>query len=144
MTRTVTVTLNPAVDLGCPAELVRPTHKIRTLDEHIDPGGGGINVARVLHALRADVLAVTAAGGVTGALIEELLSESGVAHLTMRCDGRSRISSRCSIAPRKKNTGSCLWAPSTSRTTGPRSCHCWINPVRVARRQWQPGAWHAA
>jgi 6-phosphofructokinase 2 len=50
MTRIVTVTLNPAVDLGCSAELVRPTHKIRTYDEHIDPGGGGINVARVLHA----------------------------------------------------------------------------------------------
>jgi 6-phosphofructokinase 2 len=92
MTRIVTVTLNPAIDLGCSAELVRPTHKIRTFDEHIDPGGGGINVARVLHALGADVLAVIAAGGVTGALIEELLSESGVPHLTVRCHGRSRIS----------------------------------------------------
>jgi len=92
MTRIVTVTLNPAVDLGCTAELVRPTHKIRTFDEHIDPGGGGINVARVLHALEADVLAVIAAGGVTGVLIEELLSEAGVPHLTVRCHGRSRIS----------------------------------------------------
>jgi 6-phosphofructokinase 2 len=92
VTRIVTVTLNPAVDLGCSADLVRPTHKIRTYDEHIDPGGGGINVARVLHALRADVLAVIAAGGVTGALIEELLSEGGVSHLTVRCHGRSRIS----------------------------------------------------
>jgi 6-phosphofructokinase 2 len=92
VSRIVTVTLNPAVDLGCSAELVRPTHKIRTFDEHIDPGGGGINVARVLHALRADVLAVIAAGGVTGALIEELLTEAGVSHLTVRCHGRSRIS----------------------------------------------------
>jgi 6-phosphofructokinase 2 len=92
VTRIVTVTLNPAVDLGCSAELVRPTHKIRTFDEHIDPGGGGINVARVLHALGADVLAVIAAGGVTGALIEELLSEAGVPHRTVHCLGRSRIS----------------------------------------------------
>lgn len=92
MSRIVTVTLNPAVDLGCSADQVRPTHKIRTYDEHIDPGGGGINVARVLHALGADVMAVIVAGGVTGALIEELLTEAGVPHETVHCHGRSRIS----------------------------------------------------
>src|ERR1700712_471905 len=92
MSRSVTVTLTPAVDLACPAETVVPTHKIRTFDEHIDPGGGGINVARVLHALGADVLALILAGGVTGALIEELLAEAGVPHETVRCGGRSRIS----------------------------------------------------
>ena len=86
------MTLNPAVDLGCTAEHVTTTHKIRTFDEHIDPGGGGINVARVLHSLRADVLAVIVAGGVTGALIEELLTEAGVPHRTVHCHGRSRIS----------------------------------------------------
>src|SRR5450631_1910813 len=92
MSRIVTVTLNPAVDLACTADSVRATHKIRTFDEHIDPGGGGINVARVLHALGAEVLAVIVAGGVTGALIEELLSEAGVPHQTVHCRGRSRIS----------------------------------------------------
>ena len=92
MTRIVTVTLNPAVDLGCTAEHVVPTHKIRTFDEHIDPGGGGINVARVLHSLGADVLAVIACGGVTGALIEELLTEAGVPYQTVHCHGRSRFS----------------------------------------------------
>jgi len=92
MTRIVTVTLNPAVDLACSAESVRPTHKIRTFDEHIDPGGGGINVARVLHALGADVLALIVAGGVSGALIEDLLREAGVPHQTVHCHGRTRIS----------------------------------------------------
>ena len=71
---------------------MRATHKIRTFDEHIDPGGGGINVARVLHGLGADVLAVVLAGGVTGALIVELLTEAGVPHQTVHCRGRSRIS----------------------------------------------------
>src|ERR1022692_2774726 len=92
MTRIVTVTLNPAVDLACSAESVGHTHKIRTFDEHIDPGGGGINVARVLHALGADVLAVIVAGGVTGALIEDLLTEAGVPLEIVHCRGRSRIS----------------------------------------------------
>lgn len=90
--RIVTLTLNPAIDLACSAEAVVPTHKIRTGDEHIDPGGGGINVARVLHALDADVLAVILAGGVTGALIEDLLNGAGVPHRTIRMKGRTRIS----------------------------------------------------
>ncbi|MBN8929526.1 MAG: 1-phosphofructokinase [Rhodospirillales bacterium 69-11] len=90
--RIITLTLNPAIDLACSAESVRPTHKIRTGEEHIDPGGGGINVARVLHALGADTLAVILAGGVTGALIEDLLNEAGVPHRTVRMRGRTRIS----------------------------------------------------
>jgi 6-phosphofructokinase 2 len=92
MTRIVTVTLNPAVDLSCTAERVVPMHKIRTFDEHIDPGGGGINVARALHAMGADVTALIVAGGVTGALIQGLLRDAGVPHETVECHGRTRIS----------------------------------------------------
>ena len=90
--RIVTLTLNPAIDLACASDHVVPTHKVRTSDEHIDPGGGGINVARVLHALGGDVLAVILAGGVTGALIEDLLNEATVPHRTVRVKGRTRIS----------------------------------------------------
>ena len=69
-----------------------PTHKLRTFDEHIDPGGGGINVARALRAMGADVTALIVAGGVTGALIKELLTEADVPHETVECHGRTRIS----------------------------------------------------
>ncbi len=44
----VTLTLNPAIDASCEAEEVRPIHKIRTFDERFHPGGGGLNVARVV------------------------------------------------------------------------------------------------
>jgi hypothetical protein len=43
----VTLTLNPAIDASCQADEVGPVRKIRTFDERYDPGGGGINVARV-------------------------------------------------------------------------------------------------
>lgn len=89
--RLVTLTLNPALDIACSADVVRPTHKIRTSDEHLDPGGGGVNVARVLHALNGDTLAVMMAGGVTGALIEERLDKAGVPRLTVPIHGSSRI-----------------------------------------------------
>ena len=90
--RVVTLTLNPAIDIACSAERVRHTHKVRTGDEHIDPGGGGINVARVLHALGGETLALILAGGVTGALIEDLLDEAAVPHRIIRMKGRTRIS----------------------------------------------------
>jgi 6-phosphofructokinase 2 len=64
--RIVTLTVNPAVDVAADAAEVRPVHKIRTFDERYDPGGGGINVARVVHELGGDTMAMFAAGGVTG------------------------------------------------------------------------------
>ena len=64
--RIVTLTVNPAVDVAADAAEVRPVHKIRTFGDRYDPGGGGINVARVVHELGGDTLAMFAAGGVTG------------------------------------------------------------------------------
>ncbi len=90
--RIVTLTLNPALDLASTTELVRPTHKIRTTGEHVDPGGGGINVARVVHALGGEALAVLLAGGATGQYVGELLDEAGVARISVPTRGRTRIS----------------------------------------------------
>jgi hypothetical protein len=50
----VTLTLNPAIDASCQADEVGPVRKIRTFDERYDPGGGGINVARVAGRRRGD------------------------------------------------------------------------------------------
>ncbi len=90
--RIVTLTLNPALDMACFAQAVRPTHKIRTTGEHLDPGGGGINVARVMHALGGDAQALVMTGGPTGQMIEELLNETGVPWRALPVRGRSRIS----------------------------------------------------
>ncbi len=88
----VTLTLNPAVDLSCMADAVRPTHKVRTFEEQYDPGGGGINVARVVHSLGGEVLALVMTGGVTGRLLEELLDAEKVPWQALPIHGRNRIS----------------------------------------------------
>ncbi len=90
--RIVTLTLNPSVDIASDADGVRPVRKVRTRDETFDPGGGGVNVSRVLRELGADTLAVVAAGGVSGRLLEELLGEGGVPHEIVPTAGRTRIS----------------------------------------------------
>lgn len=90
--RIVTLTVNPAVDMAAQALAVRPVHKIRTFDEQYDPGGGGINVARVIHELGGETLALFAAGGGTGRFLEEMLSDEGVTWSSISIRGRTRIS----------------------------------------------------
>jgi 6-phosphofructokinase 2 len=90
--RIVTLTVNPAVDMAAEAAEVRPMHKIRTFGEHYDPGGGGINVARVIHELGGDTLALFAAGGVTGRFVEEMLSQAGIPSNRIPIRGPTRIS----------------------------------------------------
>ena len=73
-----TLTLNPAIDVSSDTEKVEPERKVRTCNERIDPGGGGINVARVLHRLGTSVEAIYLAGGATGGSLDQLLQRAGL------------------------------------------------------------------
>lgn len=88
----LTLTLNPAVDGSCETDVVRHTHKIRTTNERYEAGGGGINVARVLARLGSPVRACYLAGGLTGALLDSLMDESGIARTTVPVADTTRIS----------------------------------------------------
>lgn len=90
--RIVTLTLNPAIDISSEAGVVRHTRKIRTRNEAIEPGGGGINVARVLHRLGADVQALFLGGGMTGKVLDELMGRAGIDRHMIPIAGESRIS----------------------------------------------------
>jgi 6-phosphofructokinase 2 len=74
----VTVTMNPALDIATGADVVMPTDKIRCGAARYDPGGGGINVARVAHTLGAKVVAMFPAGGASGDLVTEMLEATGI------------------------------------------------------------------
>ncbi|WP_424931631.1 1-phosphofructokinase family hexose kinase [Amaricoccus macauensis] len=75
MKQIVTLTLNPCVDGSCETETVHPTHKIRTHNQRYDPGGGGINVSRVVSELGGGTTAVYLSGGAIGRLLDDLLAE---------------------------------------------------------------------
>lgn len=74
----VTLTVNPAVDESTVVEEVVPDRKLRCADLRREPGGGGVNVARSVHRLGGDGLAVFTCGGPAGKLLEELLEREGV------------------------------------------------------------------
>ncbi|QPC41938.1 1-phosphofructokinase family hexose kinase [Kaustia mangrovi] len=86
------VALNPAIDMSSETETVHPTRKIRTSGERYDPGGGGINVARVAAELGGRPEALFLAGGATGALLEDLLDGAGIACHPVPIAGSTRIS----------------------------------------------------
>ncbi len=88
----VTLTLNPAIDGASETEKVQPTHKIRTTGDRYDPGGGGINVARVITELGGPALPVYLAGGATGAVFDELLAGRGLTGRRVPIAGHTRIS----------------------------------------------------
>ena len=88
----VTVTLNPTIDMSSEAETVEPTRKMRTTDERYDPGGGGLNVARVIEELGGTARAIYLAGGATGAVLDDLMRERGIAFRRVSIAGMTRIS----------------------------------------------------
>jgi 6-phosphofructokinase 2 len=88
----VTLTPNPAIDGSSDARKVRPTHKVRTSNVRYDPGGGGINVARVVKRLGGEVTAVYLAGGATGGVLDSLLERDGIARQRLDIADHTRIS----------------------------------------------------
>lgn len=92
MPRILTLTLNPALDVSTAIDHVEPVHKMRCGAPSQHPGGGGINVARVLHRLGADVTAIYPAGGATGAVLTALLQAEGVPVRVLPIAGETRES----------------------------------------------------
>jgi 6-phosphofructokinase 2 len=92
MGKIVTLTMNPALDIATSTERVEPAHKLRCTAPRYDAGGGGINVARAVHALGGEALAIFPAGGAAGEMIEQLLSKEGVAYRAIAIIGFTRES----------------------------------------------------
>jgi len=90
MTDVVTVTLNPAIDLSAPVAKVEPVRKLRCGAPKSDPGGGGVNVARVLKRFGVDVTAVYPIGGFPGQTLLHLIEAEGVVSRPIEIAGETR------------------------------------------------------
>jgi 6-phosphofructokinase 2 len=82
MTDIATITINPAIDIFVNVERVEPIKKLRCSAPKRDPGGGGINVARVAHRLGSSVVAIYPAGGAIGKLLQRLVEREGIDSMT--------------------------------------------------------------
>lgn len=64
--------------------------KLRCSQPRYDPGGGGINVARAIHNLGGDALALFCAGGPAGDKLAEMLKAEGVRAMALAIEGITR------------------------------------------------------
>lgn len=101
MVRVLTMTLNPTIDVFGEADAVRPTHKVRLRDTTYEPGGGGINVARIIKALGGEVEALALSGGEMGAFLGRLLEAEGVPYRPVQIAGQTRVA----LMARDQSTG---------------------------------------
>lgn len=76
--KVVTLTINPALDKSAKVAEMTPFDKLDCLDITYHPGGGGINISRVLHRLAIESHCLFPYGGKTGEHLIELLQEEHV------------------------------------------------------------------
>ncbi|MBE7452918.1 MAG: hexose kinase [Kofleriaceae bacterium] len=90
MSLVVTVTPNAALDQTLHVAALEPGTRQRVRRSHVQAGGKGVNVSRVLARLGVPVRSVVVVGGVTGASIERDLAESGLVPIGVPAPGDSR------------------------------------------------------
>lgn len=88
----LTVTMNPALDVTTSVDHLTPREKLRCTEPTREPGGGGINVSRVIAELGGTSCAFIAAGGPTGEALTGLVRQSGVPVEVLTISGETRQS----------------------------------------------------
>lgn len=91
----VTLTLNPSVDVAWEVDEMVPVRKLRAHSGRSDPGGGGINVSRVVRRLGGLTVAVYLAGGLAGEYLEKDLERIALPTRRIDIKGETRL---CAMA----------------------------------------------
>jgi 6-phosphofructokinase 2 len=86
----VTVTFSPSIDKSFMVSEMVPDKKLRASDPILDPGGGGINVARAIKVLGGEATAVFPSGGYTGKQFNHLLKDEGVPVMIIESSNETR------------------------------------------------------
>ncbi|MCA1981866.1 1-phosphofructokinase family hexose kinase [Nocardioides sp. R-N-C8] len=84
--------MSPTLDDSFTVPRLTPASKTRCGPARFDPGGGGINVARVLHVLGEPSTAVFPVGGYLGQYVQHLLGLEGIATAGVPVHGETRQS----------------------------------------------------
>ena len=78
MTNIVTITFSPCIDKSTSVPQLIPEKKLKCASPILQPGGGGINVARAINKLGGSTTAIYPAGGYTGKYFNSLLAKENV------------------------------------------------------------------
>jgi 6-phosphofructokinase 2 len=86
----LTLTFNPCLDVNVTVAAMRPEKKMRCENIFVQPGGGGINVARAIRRLGGHAVALMTCGGANGLQLKKLLSVENVPYVAVEIDGNTR------------------------------------------------------
>jgi 6-phosphofructokinase 2 len=78
MKHIVTITLNPAIDKSTSIPELVPEKKLKCAHPKFEPGGGGINVSRVLQRLNNNSIAIYFEGGFSGKFFSQLVNDENI------------------------------------------------------------------
>jgi 6-phosphofructokinase 2 len=86
----LTITFNPAIDKSVSIEALVPEVKLKCTQPKYEPGGGGINVSRVIKRMGGKTNALFLGGGPNGKLLHELLIKEEVNASLIQCKNNTR------------------------------------------------------
>ncbi len=90
MSRIITLTFSPCIDKSTSVPQLIPEGKLKCSAPKLEPGGGGINVARAIKKLSGDAIAVYPAGGYTGKYFNALLNKENVPAIIIETKNETR------------------------------------------------------
>jgi 6-phosphofructokinase 2 len=90
MSKIITITFSPSIDKSATVSVMLPEKKMRCYATNSEPGGGGINVARVTKRLGGDVTAIFPSGGYTGMLFNHLLENEKIPFVSIQSKNETK------------------------------------------------------
>lgn len=90
MCKIITITFSPCIDKSATVKSLVPEKKLQCSKLKSEPGGGGINIARVLNKFGMETLAVFPSGGCNGKIFNALLEKQNVPSIIIDAQHETR------------------------------------------------------
>ena len=88
----VSITFSPTIDKSVSILRMLPETKMKCSNLELYPGGGGINIARVLTRFRADITALFPANNLSHSFFKNILATENVKNIIVECQSEPRES----------------------------------------------------
>lgn len=86
----VTLTFSPCIDKSTTVPSLVPDKKLKCTEPKLDPGGGGLNVARAIKKLGGEATAIYPSGGYTGKYLNHLVELEKIPTVIIETDRETR------------------------------------------------------
>jgi 6-phosphofructokinase 2 len=90
MSKIITLTFSPCIDRSTSVPKLLPEKKLKCTAPKLDPGGGGINVARAIKKLGGEAIAIFPSGGYTGKYFNALLEKENIPAVIIETQNETR------------------------------------------------------